>query len=101
MNVILIYSTFPSRKQALKTGEGLVKNKLAGCVNVFPVASVYAWQGKIIKDKEWVMIAKTKKSNYQKAEKYIVARHPYKTPCVLEIPVRRVAKKYNSWLEQY
>lgn len=98
--MIFVYSTFPNKKEAKKIGEELVRKKLAACVNVFPIDSIYSWQGKIIKDKEFAAIIKTKKENFKKVEKFILENHSYDTPCILEISLTRVTKKYLNWLFQ-
>lgn len=98
--MIFVYSTFPNKKGTKKIGEELVKRKLAGCVNVFPIDSIYFWQGKIIKDREFAAIIKTEKENFKKVEKFILENHSYETPCILEIPIGRVSKKYLNWLSQ-
>jgi len=78
----------------------LVKNKLVVCLNIFPVESIYFWKDKIIKDKEFAAIFKTKKENFEKVEKFILKNHSYDTPCIIEIPAGRVTKKYLSWLDK-
>jgi len=96
--MIFIYSTFPNKKEAKRIGEELVKNKLVACVNIFPIESTYLWRNKIIKDKEFAAIIKTKKENFEKVEKFILENHSYDTPCIIEIPLGRITKKYLSWL---
>lgn len=98
--MIFIYSTFPSKKEAKETGERLVKKKLAACINIFPIDSIYFWQSKLVKDKEFAMIIKTKKENFKKIEKFILENHSYTTPCILEIPIGRVTKKFLKWLNE-
>ena len=98
--MIFIYSTFPSRREAERIGESLVRKKLAGCVNIFPIDSVYVWKGKISKDKEVATIIKTEKKNFKKIESFILKNHSYDTPCIIEIPLSRVTKKYLSWLKK-
>jgi len=98
--MIVIYSTFPNFKEAKKIGELLIKNKLAGCVNIFPINSIYFWNNEIVKDKEWAAIIKTKKANFSKVENFIARHHSYAVPCVFEIPIGRVAKKYLKWLNK-
>jgi len=96
--MIFIYSTFPSKKEAKEIGEKLVKNKLAGCVNIFPIESIYFWQRKIAKDKEFAAVIKTSKKNFKKVESFILKNHSADVPCIMEIPVGRVTKKYLKWL---
>ncbi len=98
--MIFIYSTFPTRKEARKIGESLVKKKLAACLNIFPIESIYSWKGKINKDKEFAAIIKTEKKNFKKVEEFILKNHSYDTPCIIEIPIGRVTKKYLEWLKE-
>jgi len=98
--MIFVYSTFSNRKEAKEIGERLVKKKLAACVNIFPIDSIYFWQGKIVKDKEFAAIIKTRKENFKKIEKFIFENHSYETPCILEIPIGRVTKKFLKWLNE-
>ena len=37
----------------------LVESRLAACVNLFPVQSVYTWQGQLQQDDEWQLVIKT------------------------------------------
>ena len=99
--MIFVYSTFPSKKEAKEIGERLVRKKLAACVVVFPVESMYHWQKKIVKDKEFAAFIKTRRENFKKIEKFIQDHHSYTTPCILEIPIGRVSKKYLNWLNNY
>jgi len=98
--MIFVYSTFPSKKEAKEIGERLVKNKLAACFNIFPIESIYHWQKKIVKDREFATFIKTKKENFKKIEKFILKNHSYAAPCILEIPIGRVTKKFLKWLNE-
>lgn len=75
----------------------MVKQRLVACVNIFPIDSIYWWEGKIVSDKEVVLIAKTVKRNYRKVENFIKKRHSYKVPCVMGWEVERVKKEYEGW----
>ena len=97
--MIFLYSTFPNIREAKRIGESLVGKKLAGCVNMFPIDSVFAWKGKISRNKEVAAIIKTEKKNFKKIESFILKNHSYDTPCIIEIPLSRITKKYLSWLK--
>lgn len=96
--MIFVYSTFGSKKEAEKIGEGLVQKKLAACVNIFPIDSIYRWRNKIAKEKEFATLIKTKKANFSRVEKFILENHSYETPYILEIPIGRVTSRYLKWL---
>src|SRR3989304_939286 len=101
-NLILVYITCKSVKQAKKIGSHLMTKKLCACVNIFPeMQPMFFWPpktGKIDESKEVVLIAKTVESKYQALEDEVHKIHSYGIPCVFSIPVSHVAKKYYDWL---
>jgi periplasmic divalent cation tolerance protein len=96
--MIFVYITCKNKKEAEKIGLVLIEEKLAACVNYFPIGSIYRWQEKIIKDKEFILIIKTRDENFEAVEKRIGELHSYKIPCIVALPVSKVAKNYFNWL---
>lgn len=107
--MIFVYITCQNKKEAQKIGRALVKGKLAACVNFWPVESIYRWpssvkategkQGKLVKDKEFALIVKTLKRNFDKVKKRIEVLHSYQVPCICAIPISKVSQKYFHWLK--
>jgi len=98
--MILIYITCKDKKEAKNIGIFLIRKRLAVCCNIFPIDSIYRWQGKIIKSGEVVLVIKTLKKNFNKIEKEVKKLHSYRVPCILEIPINRGNKAYFNWLEK-
>lgn len=96
--MILILVTFPNKAEAVKIGEAILDKKLAACWNLFPVDSNYRWKGKIAKDKELLMIIKTKDANFSKIESFIRKNHSYEIPEIVSINTKDVTKPYLAWL---
>ncbi len=83
------------RKTLDRISELLVGKELAACVRVTsPITSRYLWKGKVVSDKEWLMLIKTRKSNYKKVEAEIKRLHDYKVPEILAVPVLAGNKEY-------
>jgi periplasmic divalent cation tolerance protein len=97
--MIFIYSTFPNKEEAEKIAEELIRQKLAACVNILPIDSVYSENEKIKKSKETAAIIKTRKINFKRVEKFILENHSYAIPCIVGIPIRKASKKYFHWLK--
>lgn len=98
--MIFVYITCKNKKEAKKIGLALVKKRLAGCCNIFPVESIYWWQNQIVNDKEVVLIVKTLKKNFKKIEKEVKKIHSYSIPCISEILITQVNKNYLNWLKK-
>jgi len=98
--MIFIYITCKNKKEAKKIGLFLVKKRLAGCCNIFPIESIYWWKGKVIKDREVVLIVKSLKKNFRKVEKEVKKLHSYTVPCILEIPITQGSKDFLNWLKK-
>lgn len=97
--MIFVYITCQNKKEAQKIGQVLVKEKLTVCVNWWPIESIYWWQGKIVRDKEFALIVKTLKRNFDKVKKRVEALHSYQVPCICAIPISKVSQKYFHWLK--
>ncbi|MBZ9577705.1 divalent-cation tolerance protein CutA [Patescibacteria group bacterium] len=99
MDFVFVYITNPTKREARKIAKHLLKKKLIACANIFPINSLYWWEGKIIDDNEFVLIAKTTKANFKKVKKEVEKVHSYKIPCIVKIPVSS-NKKYFNWLKR-
>lgn len=95
---ILIYITNPTKEKAVELAKHLLEKKLIACGNIFPINSLYWWEGKIADDSEFVLIAKTLEKNFSKVKSEVEKIHPYSVPCIIKIPVSS-NKKYFNWLK--
>lgn len=99
MNFVFIYITNPTKKEAKKIAQYLLKKRLIACANIFPISSLYWWKGKIVDEKEVVLIGKTIGANFEKIKKEVEKIHSYSIPCIIKIPVSS-NKKYFNWLKK-
>jgi len=97
----IAYITTKNIDEAKKIGETVVKERLAACANIIPaIESVYWWKGKIERDKESLLVLKTKKSLVSKLIKRVKGLHSYDVPGVDIIPVTDGNKDYFKWIEE-
>ena len=97
--LVSLYITARDRKEARKLSLFLVKNRLAACSNIFPIESVYWWNGRIQNEKEYAIIAKTKKNNVKKIITAIKKIHSYSVPCVVAWPIAEGNAAYLDWVK--
>ena len=98
MKPVIIVSTYPDKKILNKTANELVKNRLAACVNITKISSVYSWKGKIEKTSEYLALFKTTQKNSAILKKTIKKMHPYEVPEIAEINVNSINQPYLKWL---
>ncbi|MBU1178186.1 divalent-cation tolerance protein CutA [Patescibacteria group bacterium] len=97
MNHIFIYITNPSKTVAKKIAKMLLQKKLIACANIFPIDSMYWWQGKIVEEREFTLLGKTADKYFPAIKREIKAIHPYKIPCITKIAAEP-NQKYQKWL---
>jgi|SRR3972149_2620263 len=98
--VYFVYVTFPSKKDAYKIAQEILKKRVAGCVNIFPIESIFWWDDKLASKEEIVVIFKTIESNLKKLYREIKKLSPFKIPCVAPLEVSKINKEYKEWLER-
>lgn len=94
---ILVYITNPNQETAVRVARHLLEKRLIACANIFPITSLYWWEGKIAEEAECVLIAKTMPEQYKEVQHEVERVHPYTVPCVIEIDAG-VNDKYFAWM---
>jgi len=98
-DLVLIYTTFASLKEAKTVSEELLNEKLIACVNIFPeVSSLYLWEGKIHSSCEIVAITKSRNDQVDKIVEKIEAMHSYDQPAVVIISIEKTNKSFTNWV---
>jgi len=100
MKPAMIISTYPDRKSVSKVADRLVREKIAACVNITRVSSVYSWKGKVERADEFLAVFKTTQKNKARLKKEIKKTHPYDVPEIAEIDVTDINKPYLAWLAE-
>jgi periplasmic divalent cation tolerance protein len=97
--VVLV--TTPDRKTSEKLSQGLVKNKLAACVNSLPgLRSRYWWKGKVETAREELLLIKTTGRRLPGLIRWVRKNHPYKVCEVVALPIASGNKPYLDWIEK-
>lgn len=96
----LLYMTARDKTEAFQIGEALVNEKLVACVNIFSgMESIYHWEGKLCKENEVVVIAKTTSDLVQAVVDRVIKLHSYAVPCVVAIPILEGNPGFLNWVE--
>lgn len=98
---ILVYTTVAKRSDAEKIAKFLVEKKLSACVQIVgPITSVYRWNGKVEKSKEWLCTIKTKRELYKAVERGMKSIHPYEIPEIVATQIVGGSQEYLEWMSK-
>lgn len=96
---IIVFLTTPNREEATRLADMLVGAHLAACVQVLPeIESIYRWEGKIERQSETLLLAKTTREKFDELERNVRAVHSYETPEILAVSASAVSEPYLKWL---
>jgi len=99
MKYSLGYITAPTKKEAEAIVMELLERQLIACANVFSsVDSFYVWDDAIQKDKELVIVLKTREVNEEKIIKLVKKMHSYECPCIVFVPMSYGNKDFLKWI---
>jgi len=96
----MVITTFSDKESAKHAAVKLVQAKLAACVQIFPVESIYTWQDKIIEDNETVLLIKTKTGLFEQISTFINELHAYEVPEIIQIPITDGLPEYLNWVDE-
>jgi periplasmic divalent cation tolerance protein len=94
----VVYITASNEEEAHRIGITLVQERLAACVNYFPIQSIYRWQEKINENMEVALLVKTKGILVEKVISRARALHSYETPCIESWKIDRGYSPYLRWI---
>ena len=95
---VVVLSTFPAEGDAEQFASQLVTERLAACVNILPIRSIYRWEGVVERSDERQLLIKTTTARLSDLEIRIKALHPYDVPEFVVLTISQGSATYLSWL---
>lgn len=95
---IAIYTACGDRENAAAIARALIEEKLAACVQMSDVRSLYHWDGAVRDDAECLLHIKTRAALFEAAAARIRALHAYDTPEIIALPITAGDAAYLAWI---
>jgi periplasmic divalent cation tolerance protein len=96
---IVVFMTAADGAEARRLAELLIEKHLAACVQMLPeIESVYRWEGRIERQPEVLLLAKTTRAKFEELEREVRAVHSYETPEIVAVPITAGSSPYLRWL---
>jgi periplasmic divalent cation tolerance protein len=96
----MLMTTTPSHEDAARLARLLVEEKLAACVQLMPIDSVFFWKGKTQEEKETLMLVKTRTALFDAAIARIKGLHRYEVPEIVAMPFTAGSAPYFQWMDE-
>lgn len=98
---ILVLITASSVEEGEKIGTSLVEEGLAACCNIIPeIKSIFKWKGEICKEKEVLLLVKSKTSLFKRVEAQVKRLHSYEVPEIIAFPIEAGLQDYLNWMDE-
>ncbi|WP_033075447.1 divalent-cation tolerance protein CutA [Sphingopyxis sp. MWB1] len=95
---IVITTTVGSAEAAERIADAVIAERLAACVQSWPISSRYRWQGAVAADSEIRLEMKTINERAEALVARVAALHPYELPEILVASVA-ASEAYAAWVE--
>ena len=100
MKAVIIQTTTSSEEEAKKIAKILIQDKLAACVQLKDIESLYNWDGKLCCERETLLSIKTKKELFSKVKSKILELHSYDTPEIIELDISNISEDYLKFIKE-
>ncbi|MFB8773336.1 divalent-cation tolerance protein CutA [Streptomyces broussonetiae] len=94
----IVVTTTDAEEKARALAAGVIGERLAACAQVYPISSVYRWEGAVEEAREWRVDFKTRGELVARLAERIGELHDYDTPEVIAVPVVSGSAAYLSWV---
>lgn len=99
MKIIEVWINCPDRDTASRISDALLVMRYIACANIFPeIRSSYRWKGRVEEDREVPLVVKTRKEYFAQVAEEVRKLHPYETPSIIGVPVKKVNDEYLEWV---
>lgn len=95
----IVLTTCEDREKAHGIARALVERRLAACVQMLPIDSIYSWQERVEEAAEILLLIKIQCAVYAEVESAILGLHDYETPEVVALPIAEGFGGYLDWIE--
>lgn len=96
----VVTTTCETEAAARSLAVSLLKARLAACVQILPIRSLYTWQGEMREEAEALLLIKAKSADWPALEAAIRAAHSYEVPEILRIDVAAGHAPYLDWIAE-
>ncbi len=96
--MISVYITCKDMNEAKLIASHLLEKRLIACANIFPVTSMFRWNGKVTEEAEVAMVCKARKESFERIREEARQLHSYEIPCIVALPWQDSDDEFRKWV---
>ena len=100
MKLLAVMTTVPTEALAREMARVCVARRLAACVQLSRIESIYRWEGDVQQEAEFRLMFKTTQACYDRLEAALRELHPYALPAIYALDVAKAEPAYAHWVDQ-
>ncbi|MFF8774269.1 divalent-cation tolerance protein CutA [Kitasatospora sp. NPDC015120] len=97
-DLLVMTTTHDDETRARALAAAVVRARLAACAQVYPIRSVYWWEGEVQDTAEWRVDFKTRAELADALTGFVNDNHAYDTPELIAVPVVAGSPGYLEWV---
>ena len=97
--LLLLITTVPNQLVAEKISKEIIDSKLAACISIKEIKSIYIWQGNIEKNKEFELTIKSIPENLNELTLILKEKITYEVPEII-YKIFDSENSYFQWIEE-
>ncbi len=98
MQPVIVSTTCASEKEAKHLADLVLKERLAACIQISPITSIYWWNNRIESEGELIVAMKSERSLFDRLAVLIGEHHSYDVPEIIATDIVAVETSYREWL---
>jgi len=94
----IILTTSGTKEEAEDIAWALVERKLAACVNIVALTSIFRWKDEIERSPEFLLIIKTTAAAFERVRDVIKELNSYELPECIQLSIEAGSEAYLKWI---
>ncbi len=95
----VVQTTCANEEASRALAQAVLEARLAACVQMWPIRSLYLWQGKVADEPEMLVQFKARSSDFEALAAKITALHSYDVPEIICLDIAEGSAAYLKWIE--
>lgn len=98
--VSILVTTIDAEDKARALARAAIAEKLAACVQIWPILSFYEWRGEFCETAEYRLEMKHRVEDYPALAALVRRLHAYETPEILRLEAAQADADYRAWIAE-